>query len=114
MTHNANVDRARQIIQLAPAASPDGTWQLKAQVDLLALARKDVGYIAAWKADPVGMSGATLLDLIAIGGTAYLYDRSVDEKTTISKPDAQPTYDIQAENVIINRDGTVNYTRSGE
>lgn len=99
---NAELDR--RAVQLA--ATPNGAT---AAIDLLGLQ----GYWAAWKAEPVKMTGATLLDV----GTAGLVGWGVQQatKSNDSAP-ATPTIQNNGGTVIINSgsgDTTYTTTKTG-
>jgi uncharacterized protein YceK len=113
VSYNHSVESARKVVELK-AGSSNGSLEASLGVDLLALARGNTGYFAAWKDDPAGMSVATAIDAIVVGGAAYLYKESTDNKTKISEVEQPATYEINAGTVIINRDGTVNFTGVAE
>jgi hypothetical protein len=94
---NAELDR--RAVQLA--ATPSGAT---AAVDLLGLK----GYWAAWQAEPVKMTGATLLDVGAAAGAAYLVNQAT--KSNDSEP-ATPSIQNNGGTVIINSgSGDTTYT----
>jgi hypothetical protein len=75
---NAELDR--RAVQLS--AAPGGA---QAAIDLLGLK----GYWQAWMAEPAKMTGATILDLGAAAGAAYLVQEA-------SKDDAKPETKVDA------------------
>lgn len=107
--YNSKVRAARQMVQLGPQVAGD-TWQVRAGVDLMQIAGMKEGYLGAWRDDFAGMLAAHITDIAAVAGAAYLYKESTDEKTAITEVEQPATYEIDAGTVIINRDGTVNFT----
>lgn len=94
---NAELDR--KAVQLA--VTPNGGT---AAIDLLGLK----GYWAAWQAEPVKMTGATLLDVGTAAGAAYLVNQAT--KSNDSKPDA-PAIQNNGGTVIVNTgSGDTSYT----
>jgi hypothetical protein len=83
---NAELDR--KAIQLA--ATPNGATL---GIDLLGMK----GYMAAWKAEPATMTGATLLDALTVGAAVY----GIQQVTTGNEDDKPKMPQIQ------NNGGTV-------
>jgi hypothetical protein len=100
LSHNNKVETARSMVQVKAESWGDDTT-FKFGVDLLSLANSDTGYFAAWADDPKGMSVATAIDAILVGGTAYLYKQATDNDTTVSEAKPMPTYNINADVVVI-------------
>lgn len=102
---NAELDR--KAVKLM--AAPDG---VQAGIDLMGLK----GYWAAWKAEPLVMTGATLTDGILAAGTAYLVNEATKKD---EEPASQPTIQNNGGTVIVNSgSGDASYqtttTSSGE
>jgi cytochrome bd-type quinol oxidase subunit 1 len=95
---NAELDR--RAVQLA--VTPNGGT---AAIDLLGLK----GYWEAWKAEPVKMTGATLLDVGTAAGAAYLVNQATKSNED-SKP-STPAIQNNGGTVIVNTgSGDTSYT----
>jgi len=111
--HNDKIQQARQMVEVKTTQNWDNSWEVRAGVDLLSLSKMEEGYLGAWKADPAGMTWATAIDAVVVAGAGYLLKEQTDNKTKISEVEQPATYEINANTVIVNRDGTVNYSNIG-
>jgi len=97
MERDRRIIRAQDIIEIKTGWE-DG-WEAKVGVDVLRVSRLRTGLWAAITEDTGPTLGKIAVDAVLAGGALYLYKQSKDESSEPEKP--QPTYNIQAGNVII-------------
>lgn len=89
--------KARDVIEIKTGWE-DG-WEAKVGVDVLKVSQMKTGFLAALTEEPGSTLGAIAVDAAIGGGLYYLYSEAKDSNTEPLPP--VPTYNIQADNVII-------------